>query len=115
VDGIWMFNFGISRPGTGLGVNPHHNCRSTCAMVHVTWLHGATDPKGPTNELSPGLCVSRNRTCDPRDQSWADIMNGVVYLVGLVVIVLAILSFLGLRKNWSHLFEPDLKGVERYQ
>jgi hypothetical protein len=29
--------------------------------------------------------------------TWESHMNGVVYLVGLVVIVLAILSFLGLR------------------
>ena len=29
-------------------------------------------------------------------------MNGIIYLVGLVVIVLAILSFFGLRENKRH-------------
>ncbi len=33
----------------------------------------------------------------PADQHREVAMNGIVYLVGLVVIVLAILSFLGLR------------------
>lgn len=36
-----------------------------------------------------------------RSQSWRacgrDPMNGIIYIVGLVVVVLAILSFLGLR------------------
>lgn len=28
---------------------------------------------------------------------WEDIMNGIIYLIGLVVVVLAVLSLLGLR------------------
>jgi hypothetical protein len=33
----------------------------------------------------------------PRDQDWSITVNSIVYLVGLVVIVLAILSFVGVR------------------
>jgi hypothetical protein len=33
----------------------------------------------------------------PRDQHWSITVNSIVYLVGLVVIVLAILSFVGVR------------------
>jgi hypothetical protein len=32
-----------------------------------------------------------------REYRWESAMNGIIYLVGLVVVVLAILSFLGLR------------------
>jgi hypothetical protein len=42
----------------------------------------------------------RPRSPAPRfkiSATWRSAMNGIIYLVGLVVVVLAILSFLGLR------------------
>jgi hypothetical protein len=49
------------------------------------------------------LCTLRNQTpfsqfCDYRNASRSfPQMNGIIYLVGLVVVILAILSFFGLR------------------
>jgi hypothetical protein len=44
-------------------------------------------------ELFGGVLVSRSGRQEPMEE----IMNGVIYLVGLVVVVLVILSFFGLR------------------
>jgi hypothetical protein len=35
--------------------------------------------------------------CDYRPADMEDSMNGLIYLVGLVVVILAVLSFFGLR------------------
>jgi hypothetical protein len=36
-------------------------------------------------------------TIDARKQTLEGVMNGLIYIVGLVVVVLAVLSFFGLR------------------
>jgi hypothetical protein len=41
--------------------------------------------------------VRRHRECRPRTPAGAAAMNGIIYLVGLIVIIMFILSFLGLR------------------
>jgi hypothetical protein len=39
----------------------------------------------------------RHRECRPRAPAGVGAMNGIIYLVGLIVIIMFILSFLGLR------------------
>jgi hypothetical protein len=39
--------------------------------------------------------MGRNR--DSGRKSWRQHMNGLIYLIGLIVVIMAILSFLGLR------------------
>ena len=50
--------------------------------VQRHWLHGAVEPS-----FIPVRFLFRRRY----------VMNGIIYLVGLVVVVLFVLSFLGLR------------------
>jgi hypothetical protein len=45
----------------------------------------------------PWRTFSHRRRCPPALNRTRQIMNSIIYLVGLVVIVLAILSFVGLR------------------
>jgi hypothetical protein len=40
--------------------------------------------------------VPKSRVCCTAKQ-WGTNMNGIIYLVGLIVVVMAILSFVGLR------------------
>jgi len=40
---------------------------------------------------------SSRRTGQPLDRYWGKFMNNIIYLVGLVVIILFILGFFGLR------------------
>jgi hypothetical protein len=40
--------------------------------------------------------LSVSRACEGRT-FWEALMNGLIYLIGLIVVVMAILSFLGLR------------------
>jgi hypothetical protein len=47
---------------------------------------GGTIPRGPGSLPEPGL-----------RSGVEEHMNGIIYLVGLIVVILAILSFLGLR------------------
>jgi hypothetical protein len=60
-------------------------------------------PTGSSRRLAQQLCASGNqiaasRFCDSSKlRHGAQKMNGIIYLVGLVVVVLAILSFFGLR------------------
>jgi len=54
---------------------------------------GTFVPVPPFWELASGPRVSWSRRAEPKEA----VMNGVIYLVGLIVVVLFILSFLGLR------------------
>jgi hypothetical protein len=48
-----------------------------------------------TGELTFSPSVAQPQPC--RCSAMEESMNGVIYLIGLIVVVLAILSFLGLR------------------
>jgi len=54
---------------------------------------GTFVPVPPFWGLASGPRVSWSRRAEPKEA----VMNGVIYLVGLIVVVLFILSFLGLR------------------
>jgi hypothetical protein len=41
--------------------------------------------------------VDRDRLSSAGDGTRRDIMNGLIYLVGLIVVIMAVLSFFGLR------------------
>lgn len=52
--------------------------------------------------ISAGMCIASShatsaRRTPPFYHAEVNTMNGIIYLVGLVVVILAILSFLGLR------------------
>ena len=53
--------------------------------LHKNYTGGATNYR--IEESSCRKCVTRK----------APVMNGIIYLVGLVVVIIAILSFFGLR------------------
>ena len=55
-------------------------------------------PIGTPRKSAPSAGTSRSQfRFRGNDRRWESAMHGIVYLVGLVVIVLAILSFFGLR------------------
>jgi hypothetical protein len=52
----------------------------------------------------PNLCALHRRdqidgtkTSATSKATWRSAMNGIIYLIGLIVVIMAILSFLGLR------------------
>jgi hypothetical protein len=52
--------------------------------------------------ISAGMCIASTdatsaRRTPPFHHAEVNTMNGIIYLVGLVVVILAILSFFGLR------------------
>ena len=47
---------------------------------------------GKTREQSATVAIDRRAI-----ETWEVVMNGLIYLVGLVVVILAVLSFFGLR------------------
>ena len=52
------------------------------------------EPAGGTNPSPPGSWGdARGSQSRPKEQP----MNGIIYLIGLIVVIMAILSFLGLR------------------
>ena len=73
-------------------------------VLRLTALAQPGEPSSvPRDRVAQELCGRRNqnltsRFCDYRHASRSSRkMNGIIYLVGLVVVVLAILSFFGLR------------------
>ena len=73
-------------------------------VLRLTALNQPGEPSSvPGDRVAQELCDRRNqnltsRFCDYRNASRSSRkMNGIIYLVGLVVVVLAILSFFGLR------------------
>lgn len=75
---------------------PVRNCR-LCAQRHalrVIWQGRGTTRGGAT--FHPRRCAgSAAHPC--KGKQGVSHLNGIIYLVGLVVVVLAILSFIGLR------------------
>jgi hypothetical protein len=49
------------------------------------------------NLIGPRCLFPQGQPLAERTEPWEVMMGGIIYLVGLIVIVLAILSFLGLR------------------
>jgi len=49
-----------------------------------------------TTDASTGIVLAPSQTVIP-DQREAQHMNNIIYLIGLIVVVIAILSFFGLR------------------
>jgi small-conductance mechanosensitive channel len=49
------------------------------------------------SDILPSVELCAPGTIDARKQTLEGVMNGLIYIVGLVVVVLAVLSFFGLR------------------
>jgi len=59
---------------------------------------GAAAQSIPAGEITVGFVVNRStRAIHPLTHAKGNLMNSIVYIVGLVVIVLFILGFFGLR------------------
>jgi hypothetical protein len=67
------------------------SARSFQFHLHPPWRLTRDNPPLPYREQSSELGVLRAA------KSWEENMNGLIYLVGLIVVVLFILSFFGLR------------------
>jgi hypothetical protein len=63
--------------------------RLLCQLVEPN----ANDDSGTSVAQLRWDCVNGPKTCGPLEEKS---MNGIIYLVGLVVVIIAVLSFLGL-------------------
>jgi hypothetical protein len=57
-------------------------------------MEGGAFPALPRNQSGPPRFLRRSRA---RRSGAEEHMNGIIYLIGLIVVIMAILSFLGLR------------------
>ena len=71
-------------------IGPTHGFRNSSSRCHVA------SPTLYRNEASPSG-VSFPLVGMGRDLFWSNRMNGLIYLIGLIVVIMAILSFFGLR------------------
>jgi hypothetical protein len=62
------------------------------AAFFVFWAL-STAANGTIRSCSGSTCISRLQSPAPEEGT----MNGIIYLVGLIVVIMFILSFLGLR------------------
>lgn len=69
--------------------------RAAVPTRHILFLNAK--PTFALEHYDRGSVLNMSLFTIHRIKHWGIVMNGIVYLVGAVVIVLAILSFLGLR------------------